>query len=147
MVVFTNRGFGFGVLFDIPLLLFAAYSAPCTKVLCIVCSLLITRVRSYIISCAVGTYASVHTKAYILFPLRTNDHPAVRVQALPGNKTAFPSSQKHKARCDLARLSRSSYRACKLLLCLLIHRRWDQGRPDWARTYAIYPDSSSNLLV
>ena len=77
-----------------------------------------------------------------------DNHPSIRMQALPRNQAAILTGQKHKARCNLARLTwPTHWRGAELILRVLLHRAWNQWSPDRARAYGIYTDPVRDLLI
>ncbi len=70
------------------------------------------------------------------------------MQALPSNHATILTSQKDKARRDLARLRRPPHRRpAKLILGILLHRGGYERRPDGAGAHGVDADAEGDLLV
>lgn len=77
-----------------------------------------------------------------------NHHTPIRMQALPSNHATILTSQKNKARRDLARLRRPPHRRpAELVLRILLHRGGNERRPNGPRADGVDADAEGDLLV
>ena len=79
--------------------------------------------------------------------LRSCKATAIRMQTLPTDHTAIGTRQKHKRGSDLAWLSRSPHGRGKLLLCVFVHRGWNEWCPYGTWADGVHADTFADLLV
>lgn len=74
-------------------------------------------------------------------------HPSVGMQRLPRNQATILTRQEHEACSNLARLAGSPHRRAELFLCIILHGRRNQRRPNRTGSNSIDADAEGDLLI